>query len=72
MPCEKDTSERGELLENTAIAYDVLNRTLHHSHALSIRWGSYRLTEKRQDGLFRTYHLLGAAAESDNDNHSFD
>ena len=33
------------------VATAILDRLLHHSHALTIRGDSYRLKEKRRSGL---------------------
>lgn len=35
----------------------ILDRLLHHSHVLTIRWERYRLREKRRSGLIRPSSL---------------
>ena len=65
----KGFGEWGELLGDTVIASAVLDRLLHHSHVLNVRGESYRLREKRQSGIFRSHHLLGATPANGNDNY---
>ena len=60
----------GELLGDIAIASEVLDRLLHHSHALNIRGESYRLREKRHAGPFNACHLLDVGAENNNDDYN--
>ena len=62
--------EWGELLGGSVIAAAILDRLLHHSHVLNIRGESYWPREKRHAGLFSARRLLGAAAESGNDNYT--
>ena len=59
----------GELLVNTVITSTILDRLLHHSHALNIRGENYRLREKREAGIFSSHQLLGGATENGNQNH---
>jgi len=47
----KGFGEWGELLGDSVIAAAILDRLLHHSHVLNIRGESYRLAEKRAEGL---------------------
>ena len=66
----KGFGEWGELLGDSVIASAVLDRLLHHSHVLNIRGESYRLSEKRQAGLFPSQQHPGAAPEEAGDNHN--
>ena len=64
----KGFADWGELLGDTVIATAILDRLLHHSHALNIRGESYRLKDKRQAGLMTSQHLLGGSMERREDN----
>ena len=44
----------GEVFGDPVIATAILDRLLHHSHAINIRGESYRLREKRRSGLLRS------------------
>ena len=55
---------------DTVVASAVLDRLLHHSHALNIRGESHRLREKRQAGLFPSQRRLNAAPEEAGDNYA--
>ena len=62
----KGFAEWGELLGDTVIATEILDRLLHHSHVLNIRGESYRLRDKRQAGL-TSHQLLDPSREESND-----
>ena len=59
----KGFAEWGELLGDTVIATEILDRLLHHSHVLNIRGESYRLKDKRQAGLLTSPQLLNPRSE---------
>ena len=63
----KGFAEWGELLGDTVIATEILDRLLHHSHVLNIRGESYRLRDKRQAGLLTSHQLLDPSREESND-----
>ena len=60
----KGFGEWGELPGDTVIASAVLDRLLHHGHVLNIRGESYRLREKRQEGLFPSQQHLPTRPEA--------
>ena len=58
------------MLGDTVIASAVLDRLLHHSHALNISGESHRLLERRQAGVFPSQQRLNAAPEEAGDNYA--
>jgi len=48
----KGFAEWGDVLGDSVIAAAILDRLLHHSHAMNIRGDSYRLREKKRAGFF--------------------
>ncbi len=58
----KAFADWAEVLGDAVVATAILDRLLHHSHVLTIRGDSYRLTEKRRSGLLQK---TGAVAVAD-------
>ena len=49
----RSVGEWGTVFGDPVVATAILDRLLHHSHAITIRGDSYRLREKRRAGLLR-------------------
>jgi DNA replication protein DnaC len=49
----RSVGEWGSIFSDPAVATAILDRLLHHSHAITIRGDSYRLEEKRRSGLLQ-------------------
>ena len=45
--------EWGAVFSDPIVATAILDRLLHHSHAVTIRGDNYRLREKRRSGLLQ-------------------
>ena len=49
----RSVGEWGTVFGDPVVATAILDRLLHHSHAITIRGDSYRLREKRRAGLLQ-------------------
>ena len=50
--CNRSVNEWGVILGDSTVASAILDRFLHHSHVLTVNGESYRLLEKKREGLF--------------------
>ncbi|WP_243652941.1 ATP-binding protein [Tumebacillus sp. BK434] len=44
----------GDIFDDTVLATAILDRLLHHSSTINIKWESYRVKEKKKAGFFRS------------------